>query len=117
MLTEAKELEAGAELDALVAEKVMGWRRVDSHDDPTLYIWRTLRGDVSPHYWKPSTDMTAAWQVVERIELLKYRTLEYIPRDGGWWIDDNHNHAVQVCAPTAPLAICRAALATVRAQS
>lgn len=72
-------MDAGRELDALVAEKVMGWiKRVSAdHTSSTIkalramgivYAWRDAKGkerglDV-PHY---STDIAVAWEVVERM--------------------------------------------------
>lgn len=62
-------MEAGRELDALVAEKVMGltvWR--DTHGDMLINLWSGPPGDldafVIPRY---STDMAFAWQVVEAL--------------------------------------------------
>jgi len=59
-------VKAGRELDALVAEKVMGWT-VDG-------IWRMYTGEVVRHAagknmktrFNPSTDISAAWEVVEK---------------------------------------------------
>lgn len=55
------------ELDALVAEKVMGWKR-----HPSVGVWYPLNlhplqnvyGHVLPPY---STSIVAAWEVVEKI--------------------------------------------------
>lgn len=61
------------EIDALIAEKVMGWRihpRNTAHymhkdDDAIGYRVVAIAGD-----WLPSTDISAAWQVAERLEEL-----------------------------------------------
>lgn len=56
-------MEPGRELDALVAEKVMGWRLQGQS------YW--LCGDDVVHdvlFWNPSTDMYAAWEVVEKMQ-------------------------------------------------
>lgn len=127
-------MEAGRELDAEVAIKVMGWRRVHWREwmrlkDPayettapdSLLSWwvdthNELQGnaeDLSSEEeaappWSPSTDIAAAWQVVEhfRAEDMSLEVIaspdEYRARVGlGPWSD----------AGTAPLAICLATLA------
>lgn len=146
--TEQRELTAGRELDALVAEKVMGWRRslgcFDNRNNwnPEGVIlvpfpgteygpkreWTTnpiTNTRNVPHY---STDIAAAWEVVERL------------RENGWvigiGIDDEpwedpagggtHGCSLLGCnrgrtdatdireyADTTPLAICLAALKAV----
>lgn len=109
-------MEAGPEMDALVADRVMGWRVAEWEDgcdyafDATGFAVKRLTGYAKKR-WRPSIDMGAAWSVVEHIGLLDHAaTLSHHPNEGGWWVDDNHNHAIQSVAPTAPLAICRAAL-------
>ncbi len=72
-------MEAGRELDALVAEKVMGWSKrvsADHSNSPIkqlrafgiIYAWKDSNGNDKgldvPRY---STDIAAAWQVVERL--------------------------------------------------
>ncbi len=84
-------MEAGRELDALIAENVMGWKR------PKWTVTRTLgdcmippagadlakltgtghrdfEGDKEDIYWTPhySTDIAAAWGVVEKLESLGF---------------------------------------------
>jgi hypothetical protein len=132
-------LEAGRELDALVAEKVMGWTWPD--DRCPICGWSfsdtaaegCVPGDCSqrpiptvpesedyPHY---STDITAAWEVVEKMlgqlpqQDIHFQHLEYTgwgvgtcfnKEEGGWdeWM----------YGETLPIAICRAALKAVEAQ-
>lgn len=129
-------LEAGPELDALVAEKVMEWPL----DDQTAEVWFTVAPDgrVFRHdwegrsasdrsllkdnlrHWSPSTDIAAAWEVVPKIDAFVLRPKKNV----GWqctWRDcgDLRMHVVvnhccaAVFADTATLAICRAALAAV----
>ena len=156
-------LAAGRELDALVAEKVMGWkwwkypapnrkqrlltiiappvkdgRGFANHIDriwqpsdcltPRFSDWDSIMWSDDgfeiwqrglPHY---STDIAAAWQVVEKlleilpqggihIEHLDYQgwsvSMCFKKAEGGWdgWVD----------AETIPLAICLAALAAAEA--
>lgn len=73
-------MEAGRELDALVAEKVMGWSRFVQADNTyiglsVIYGWndaqgryKGMDGNVS-HY---STDIAAAWTVVEAMRQRDY---------------------------------------------
>lgn len=124
-------LQAGRELDALVAEKVMGlapeqWPfvcEVDKHDTAGD-VWcsdcqeetdKTAR--VPLHY---STDISAAWQVVERLHEKGYAlTLHNEPdEDAGytWGASvggDSADAFVESWEDTAPMAICTAALRTV----
>jgi len=56
----------GPELDALIAVEVMGWS-VDKHGT----VWRDEQHkypDRLPYFqWSPSTDISAAWEVVDVI--------------------------------------------------
>lgn len=71
-LEEIYKLEAGAELDAIVARNVMGWER---HVRDTIF-WvdaaaannvgcLNVRGELGK--WSPSTDIAAAWEVVAKL--------------------------------------------------
>ena len=128
-------MEAGRELDALVAEKVMGWHRV--HDglnerwaDVNGYGAYVNRGDGTPPpgmFWSPSTDIAAAWQVVEHMRLRwdhgNSTTDFWTIKDcgpSGWRVEiefcPDHDAPIVIYAetpPTAPLAICLAALKAV----
>lgn len=112
-------LPAGRELDALVAERVMGWTR-SPRDYGSRLVWVTHPENIV-RFWKgrrsfqPSTDIAAAWEVLEKHQFSLIR----IP-DG--WVagrfDFNSpawDFAFGDAAPTAPLAICRAALKAVSA--
>jgi len=70
------DLKSGPELDALVAERVMGWGLWDGPGYPEgrsgLYligaegqVYKTSPPDGS---WSPSTNIAPAWEVVERLE-------------------------------------------------
>jgi hypothetical protein len=71
-----------------------------------------------PHY---STDISAAWEVVEkftpRIRIECCENTEYVDFNSNerWHVDiwDGRNEPYCVTAPTAPLAICKAALKAV----
>jgi hypothetical protein len=127
-------MEAGSELDALVAEKVMEWNGthdVQYVDLDTWYSWckncGKLGEDGEIGHWEPgmdqpkgcavpprySTDITAAWEVVEkmpRLELIKYPGGHFFAGTG---YADEDGWEFEAEAPTAPLAICRAALKAV----
>lgn len=139
---------AGRELDALVAEKVMGWKRwtcadfqfqkaVLYHSNPQYLV--TWRRDDSlplcedqPSVPRYSTDIAAAWTVVEKmheegfgVEIGHACTPGY-----GWYATFVANAAqyehsedyepaterMAVRAPATPLAICLAALKALDAE-
>ena len=119
------EKRAGRELDVRVAAEVMGWtpRYVPEgsllnapESWGELDYWQTSSARV-PCGWSPSTDIAAAWEVVEKM------------RADGWVMSLDHDcygdgrsagtdvkfwkHRVaehEAHAVTAPLAICLAAL-------
>jgi competence transcription factor ComK len=104
-----KVMKAGRELDALIAEKVMGWKRktiklvnmVEEQDvliDPRLKTYSQ-----PPHY---STNIADAWLVVEKFPQIDICMSK---------VDDKWNCFIEFAdhmaiAETAPLAICLAAL-------
>jgi hypothetical protein len=135
-LEEVLDVSAGRELDALVAEKVMGWvyreywgQLVPSEhlDAPMWSEWaQDKSGDVCRHPinrmpnipyrgdkpWIPeySTDISAAWEVVEKNKEYWF-FLMYSADMKQWWCEYRVNKQKgRVTADTAPLAICRAAL-------
>jgi hypothetical protein len=118
------EMPAGRELDALVAEKVMGWelRQCERHKtEPDGYACGLCWGwDQFPAY---STDIDTAWQVVEKMQEDGDVFIEWW-QDGEWFVSwkpliIRNRDGSRVGAkcdgqttgkPSAPLAICRAAL-------
>jgi len=124
--------QAGREMDARVAEKVMGWESVtdeleiakregvpecvDSQRWHRKQVWFNGNEKMAceecgtlPDY---STSIAAAWEVVEKFEamqLFRYTTGRYI----ACLADGNSLHEGE--ADTAPLAICKAALKAVGA--
>jgi hypothetical protein len=126
---------AGRELDALVAEKVMGWPTVTiingcpftPYNPDTGIPYRSGLGVAALPFY--STDIAAAWDVVELMREQSY-TLELYSPDalvndemgiyarGGWratFLSWKHigrlpSGDAEACA-TAPLAVCLAALA------
>lgn len=119
-------MNAGRELDALVAEKVMGLGCI--HPDAVRaeggggwIVWgRVPAGDCAPigtRFPAYSTDIGAAWEVVVRMaELFPQRDFLLVRmHENAWWeaqFTDDANLAEQA-EPTAPLAICLAALRAV----
>lgn len=111
----ASEMQAGRELDALLAERLMGWTR----DDRGAWVppgFKPLQ--VGYYTQKPgaySTSIAAAWEVVEKMaeDWFVDLTLKH-HADGreSWCVSfDNGARANYGEAPRAPLAIVRAALA------
>lgn len=114
--------QAGLELDALIAEKVMGYERWEED------LWvATSDGfaDELPHF---STDIAAAWEVVEKMrvqgvhlgvapwgkdEWEAFEKMDHL-NEARQWVSSRGDDCVHVFGvDTAPLAICRAALAAV----
>lgn len=111
-------MEAGTELDALVAERVMGWHLYSGEARaPNGIPWIDNDGvgvgRSHPAGWSPSTDIAAAWEVVEQMG--HEMKLEYI---GSAKVTFRVTSSRQVSATgTAPLAICRAALLSILGDS
>lgn len=95
------DLKPGLELDKLIAEKVLGWYQDSVVGGPR--DWWYEKGIESKtlylnHY---STDIKAAWDLVEKFKLC------VMPWAGQWMV---YRHTKKYIAPTAPHAICLAAL-------
>lgn len=132
-------MKAGRELDALIAEKVMGWevltdeleiaKREGTPDlvDPQRWHRRKVwfKGNEKmaceecgtlPAY---STNITDAWEVVERLVSTPGPNGDHhsvqvdYSGDAVVVIDENEDWQVSAIADTAPLAICLAALKAV----
>ena len=114
---------AGRELDALVAEKVMGFIKLPFPGLPKYQ--KPTKDGVVPLYYVPnfSTDISAAWEVVEKMcdgdknKFMIYR-FGFGPKKPKirWrvsWGQGWENLLSYCDAESAPLAICRAALLTV----
>lgn len=116
------EMQAGREMDALVAEKVMGWttRFAKLCDYEPLRVWSngavTYYDDDLPRF---STYIAAAWMVVEKFKADGAMfSLDFGNGKNGFscYIRMNekdksgHSNEAFATADTAPLAICRAAL-------
>lgn len=141
-MSETTTKDAGRELDALIAEKVMGWGRqfgsfagtAEWHEDAVqlvspeyAYPLRPTTMPITyydgfPHY---STDIAAAWQVVVKMGERGYHArvqspfipgdefhAGFTPHGSSGW---NGRPDFAASADSAPLAICRAALLAVEA--
>jgi len=150
---------AGPELDVLVAEKVMGWKRGRGwFDSPTNALgdrWFDAEGnrlgddhatpeghgggdsEYPDQVWSPSTDIAAAWEVVEKLNSSMLRRDARRDTSGRYdhgcffhlernalldaWAERTGRDPLKEPRPpepwhyadTAPLAICRAALKAV----
>lgn len=96
--------EAGRELDALIAEKVMGI----PEDSPQMEF------DGPPAY---STDIASAWQVVEKLQAFNpfwnraaFMDFDLSPTDPKGWTCNFGDDNTREYADTVPHAICLAAL-------
>ena len=140
-------MKAGRELDALIAEKVMGWIWYLSYiyaypnGEPVrttgryflVHPDRAKEGHFADRKWydvvkrpepfddsfcisfHPSTHIAAAWLVVEKLRTNDMHGGIYASDSGGMWVAyfDTQDNEYLVEAPTAPLAICLAALKAV----
>jgi len=114
--TKIRNMKPGRELDALVAEKVMGWTY--GHPCPEgmdCLHWADEKGKVRDY--KPpqySTDIAAAWEVVEKMSE-QWPQYQLAKIEDGWsvmWGFDGYGWP-EATGKTAPEAICKAALLAV----
>jgi hypothetical protein len=124
-------LEAGAEMNLLVAEKVMGWqlRVVDKDgwyggymaavtpDTEQFLFYLSPNVSSGRERWMPSTDIRAAFEVVDYLMAthdtrltLTNRMLELLGPYVAEFEDLDTDEKYRAYGATAPEAICRAAL-------
>lgn len=116
------EMPAGREMDALIAEKVMGYTLsgLSLPAYPKYKLFDIESGEFSgyvkevPHY---STDIAAAWEVVEKMK--NYLFVCGRTDDGIWEayffpVNSGIGKLSEAHGDTAPSAICRAALKTMK---
>ena len=124
---EILQLQPGPKTDQLVAEKVMGWKQEEIWLDFEGRLWRKV-GCANPNEplyvyagpWSPSTDIAAAWEVVEALVSRGWHfelcTTEITGAGSAVWRVSFWCHESPeglVLATEIPLAICRAALQAV----
>jgi hypothetical protein len=131
---------AGKEIDALIAEKVMGWHKADHHGrecwlDANKGYQRGIASgngfeddeDFHLLHWHPSESILWAWEVIEKMQEIDSHWSPGV----NWDDDDGDGNPMWVASFTyygesekdfrvnevwdksAPLAICRAALLAV----
>lgn len=126
------DMPAGKEMDTLVAEKVMGlcahdWKLISNDDDGVcricqkchLEFWGLRPPVYGAHYGSYSTDISAAWEVVEKLsqtygvevslydKLASCKILKEVKND---W---KYELIAEQIYESTPLAICRSALLAV----
>ena len=118
------EILPSAELDALIAERVMGWVRREHPTalDPAMrWDWVDTDGKLQQYgYWSPSTEPYYAWQVITHLNQrdpswrVQLTQVGYPPR--AWRciaFQGALSEGVTVQADTAMRAVCLAALQVV----
>jgi hypothetical protein len=119
-------MEAGREMDALIAEKVMGlnvkpiFRPKNELKFMPGFVWHYEDTWEYPEIKDYSTEIAEAWEVVEKLKLWIWRDEQGNICSGKPEYDDYYNKdridtamKHSAIAETAPLAICRAALKAV----
>jgi hypothetical protein len=104
---------AGPEMNALVAERVMKWRRSPDPFPGWLPTYeRATIADIIMPGWSPSTDIAAGMEVLEYLRPFKHILLTGYW--GGPWECELTEPSTEwrAQAEQLPLAICRAALLT-----
>lgn len=134
---EILKMPTGREMDAVIAECVMGEPEpLMAESEVTVIYMSLLRGYDVPHsaggawyatmdfedgdtpYWEPchfSTNIAKAWRVVEKLMGFVFGVDVCVNHADGWWCRVKHSDGglTTATADTAPLAICRAALLAV----
>ena len=113
----------GRETDALIAEKVMGWKSIGTDGVSTYGKPPVVTRELQDHgtgikglYHVPrySTDIAAAWQAVSFFQSRGwFVSVIFDPRFNGTWkccFETQKGGSGYIEADTAPLAICLAAL-------
>lgn len=114
--------QAGRELDALVAEKVMGFKLGDEPVGDEIHeVYRAPNGRGYYHYQIPhySTSIAAAWEVVPMLDLSLEQFWSVVRFETGFEFYANPfqlgDYPAYVEAETLPLLLCLAALKAVQA--
>lgn len=107
------------ELNAAVAEKVIGWKVCKDPNCPAgcdkdVSVTEDGIIEVAGKVWSPSTDISAAWEVVEKMRASRYEiVLDDLGGDSQWrcrWDRDDCGCVGTAEHPSAPMAICLSAL-------
>lgn len=105
-------MEPGPELDQLIAEKVMGYNPMNRARQ-TSNLLDVYGNEIELDRLEYSTQISAVWEVVEKINLFKTHSIGKTPEDR-WFVERIADDEV-FYADTAPHAICLAALKAVEA--
>lgn len=117
---EIMEMEPGNVLNTLIAEKVMNWYVSEGEYSGKKY-WND-ENDYSPYAvadFKPSTDISAAWEVVEKVQKqlsLDFSLRRHIHQFEMKWISHFYDidiDPIRVVSTTAAECICKSALIAV----
>jgi hypothetical protein len=109
-------MNSGRELDLLVAEKVMGYAVRRPYDHNPLFItvypkdtnWQDSEVKELPQY---STDISAAWEVVERMKEKFHFKIDWDKNLKSWLVTISDGYSFwKAHEEAAPPAICLAAL-------
>ena len=122
-------MEPGRELDALIAEKVMGWKITAKGRDHTWFRESVAESDligINPNLKPLAADGTnsyvplysklikAAWDAVDKLGLFNTDGSRCVGnilhKDGGFWVVQHRWGAVIARGETVPHVICLAAL-------
>lgn len=110
-------MDAGENLDRLIAEKVMNWYITQGEYSGKEY-WND-ENDYSPYSvkdFKPSTDISAAWEVLEKFPIMMIERVEVfvgnVKVNATVYPTVENDKSYTAAASNVPLAICRAALLT-----
>lgn len=111
------EMEPGRELDRLVALYVMGLDESNfNYDTETGTSERIRQNETFGEVWEPfnpSTDIAAAWEVVDKLKLCITPQSTGAPKELAYMVEceiEINVDGIRVFAETAPEAICKAAL-------
>jgi hypothetical protein len=123
---EILKLEAGREMDALIAEKVMGWERREWNHTTGVFFWfdtqkqtgsgwleRDAPNDWNGYLFRPSEDIAAANEVVNKFDVFEIQKYKDCIGTTFYYAYANSIEEMGEVSSTFPLAICRAALLAV----
>lgn len=110
----------GRELDEAIAVELFGWERTRDFLVPPKYDrrinWAATWDEAGRPDWLDgfSTDITAAWTVMDRMRDRGFENSVELVRSEGARVSFCFDRPVTVFADDAPEAICRAALAALK---
>ena len=112
-------IEAGRELDAMVAEQIMQLKLVGEKDYDICYEIKRCGQNWYPSVPHYSTQISAAWEVVEKLLDWEFKLFGGERHADGWYamfIGNYGNWHSDINSVTPAHAICLAALAAVEAK-